>query len=289
MTAITQEPTTLSAIEHHADPTRIRWSKVSALARKDLLAARQSRAVLLPMLIVPLLLLVVLPSALGYFAATQRSTNAEDFVNRLPNGIGSALAALPPQQRLVELVLGYMVAPLFLIVPMMVSAALGADSIAGEKERKTFEGLLHQPITDQEIFIAKIAYAFIPTVAISWGGFALYCIAANLIAFPVLHTLVVPTWHWAVLIGFVAPAVAALGVSIMVRVSARSNTTQDANQLGGAVIMPIILTVVGQSAALLMMPIGAEIFSGVLMWMLALALMRRGMSKFDRNRLAARL
>ena len=43
------------------------------------------------------------------------------------------------------LVNGYLLAPLFLIVPLMVSAVLAADAFAGEKERRTLESLLHLP------------------------------------------------------------------------------------------------------------------------------------------------
>ena len=43
------------------------------------------------------------------------------------------------------LVNGYLLAPLFLIVPLMVSAVLAADAFAGEKERRTLEALLHLP------------------------------------------------------------------------------------------------------------------------------------------------
>ena len=52
---------------------------------------------------------------------------------------------LPEREQLVVLVNGYLLAPLFLIVPLMVSAVLAADAFAGEKERKTLEALLHLP------------------------------------------------------------------------------------------------------------------------------------------------
>ena len=54
------------------------------------------------------------------------------------------------------LVNGYLLAPLFLIVPLMVSAVLAADAFAGEKERKTLETLLHLPISDRDLFFAKV-------------------------------------------------------------------------------------------------------------------------------------
>ena len=47
---------------------------------------------------------------------------------------------------LLTLVLGFLLAPLFLIVPLMVSAVMAADAFAGEKERRTMETLLHLPI-----------------------------------------------------------------------------------------------------------------------------------------------
>ena len=51
---------------------------------------------------------------------------------------------------------------------------------------------------------------------------------------------------------WVAPAVAALGLGVMVRVSARARTSQEANQLGGAVILPLIFLAVGQATGLLL-------------------------------------
>ena len=42
------------------------------------------------------------------------------------------------------------------------------------------------------------------------------------------------------------------GLAVMVRVSARTHTAQEANQLGGAVILPLIFLAVGQSTGLLL-------------------------------------
>ena len=57
---------------------------------------------------------------------------------------------------------------------------------------------------------------------------------------------------------WVAPAVAALGLGVMVRVSARARTTQEANQLGGAVILPLIFLAVGQSTGLLLVDLAGR-------------------------------
>ena len=54
------------------------------------------------------------------------------------------------------LVNGYLLAPLFLIVPLMVSAVLAADAFAGEKERRTMESLLHLPVRNVDPMVMLI-------------------------------------------------------------------------------------------------------------------------------------
>ena len=75
----------------------------------------------------------------------------------------------------------------------------------------------------------------------------------------------------------------------MLRVSARARTAQEANQLGGAVILPLIFLAVGQSTGLLLvdLPIALAIGAGV--WLVALWLTGRGARRFTRDQLAARL
>src|SRR5439155_468544 len=160
-------------------------------------------------------------------------------LGRLPHSLGSPIARLPEREQLVVLVDGYLVAPLFLIVPLMVASVLAADAFAGEKERKTLESLLHLPISDERLFYAKVIGAFGPAVGVAWIGFVLFAIVANTLAWPLTHRIFVPTRGWGVLILWIAPGVAALGMSVMVRVSARARTAQEANQLGGSVILPL--------------------------------------------------
>jgi hypothetical protein len=91
------------------------------------------------------------------------------------------------------------------------------------------------------------------------------------------------------MIFWVAPAVAALGLAVMVRVSARAKTAQEANQLGGAVVLPLIFLAVGQSSGLLLLSIPLGLAVGALLWTIAISLAARGASRFTRDQLAARL
>jgi ABC-type Na+ efflux pump permease subunit len=260
-----------------------------AIIAKDLLAVRRSKAVVIPMLAVPALLMVVMPLGIGLAARSQTNPDVSRLLDQMPGDMARPVLALPANEQLIVLVMGYLLAPLFLIVPLMVSAVVAADAFAGEKERKTLESLLHLPVADREMFYAKLLTAFIPAMAVSWIGFLCFAVVSNSVAWPVMHRIFVPTRLWLVMILWIAPAVATLGLAVMVRVSARARTSQEANQLGGAVILPLIFLAVGQSSGLLLAPVPVAIAAGGLIWVIALLLVRGGARHFTRDHLAARL
>ena len=265
------------------------WAAMRAVVAKDVTAVRRSKAVVLPMLIVPALLLLVLPLAIGLAAVSGDPPGASGFLNAVPGSLADAVRALPEKQQLLVLVDGYLLAPLFMIVPLMVASVLAADAFAGEKERKTLEGLLHLPIGERDLFYAKVAGAFIPAMAVSWIGFVCFVVIANSVGWPVMHRLFLPTRLWMVMMAWVAPGIAALGMGVMVRVSARARTSQEANQLGGAVILPLIFLSVGQSSGLLLAPLPVALAIGAVIWVVALWLVRGGAKRFTRDQLAARV
>jgi ABC-2 type transport system permease protein len=267
----------------------VNWPAIRAVMGKDLTAVRRSKAVVLPMLLVPFLLLVVLPLVIGIAARSQDHFDLSRFLDNIPGDLARPILALPPREQLIVLVNGYLLAPLFLIVPLMVSAVLAADAFAGEKERKTLESLLHLPLADRDLFVAKLLTAFVPAVLVSWIGFVCFAVVSNTVAWPVMHRIFVPTKLWGVMIFWVAPAVAALGLSVMVRVSARARTSQEANQLGGAVILPLIFLAVGQSTGLLLVDLQIAVAIGGVVWAIALLLCSRGARRFTRDQLATRL
>jgi len=172
---------------------------------------------------------------------------------------------------------------------MMVSAVLAADTFAGEKERRTLETLLHLPIRDRDLYVAKLAGAFLLATSVSWIGFAIFCLVSNVICWPVMHRIFLPTKLWLILILWLAPAVAALGLGVMVRVSIRVNNSQEAQQLGGAVVLPFVILAVGQTTGLLLAGPIVAITVGAIVWAIALTLNIRGERAYSRDRMASRL
>lgn len=262
---------------------------VRAVLWKDITAVKRSKAVVLPMLLLPAVMLLGLPIAVGIIASGSAPMDISNLLRGVPANLAAPITSLPPRQQPVVLVLGYLIAPLFLIIPLMVSAVLAADAFAGEKERRTIETLLHLPISNRDLYLAKLLSAFLPAVAVSWIGFACYLVVGNAAAWPVMHRMFLPTKLWAAVIIWLSPAVAAFGLGIMVRVSARARTAQEANQLGGTVILPLVLAIVAQTSVLLLADLWVTLVAGAVVWVVAIALNVRGASRFARDTLATKL
>jgi ABC-type Na+ efflux pump permease subunit len=258
-----------------------------ALVAKDLTAIRRSKAVMIPMLGLPFFLMVIVPLGIGLAARGPKQPDVTSLLRVAPHALTMPILRLPVQQRLVVLVNGYLLAPLFLIAPLMVASVLAADAFAGEKDRRTLEGLLHLPIDDRDLFYGKVIGALLPTVVVCWVGFGCFAVVANSVAWPVMHRVFVPTWRWMALIFWVTPAVAAFGLGAIVRVSARARSTPEANQMSAAVVLPLIFATWVQATGLLIAPLSWTLVIGLVLWLLALALLSRGARRFTRDRLAA--
>lgn len=261
------------------------WDAIRTVVRKDFTAVKRSKAITLPMIIVPLVLLVALPIAMGSLARSVDPGAALE--SPLVKDLLRGVVDLPKAEQLPVLVLGYLLSPLLLVLPLMVSAVLAADAFAGEKERRTLEGLLLLPITDRDLFVAKILSAFIPAVAITWAGAVVYAVVSNIVAWSATGHLILPFTQWTVTIVWLAPAVAMLSLGLLVLVSSRAKTTQEANQLGGAVILPLIFVAASQVAPLLLAPVAVVFAFGLVVWIVALALVGMSGKRFTRDRLAS--
>jgi len=176
-----------------------------------------------------------------------------------------------------------------LLVPFMVANVIAADGFAGERERKTLEPLLYTPATDAELFVAKLLAAWIPAVMIAFCGALVYAVIVNIVAWPVMQRVFFPNTTWVVMVLWMAPAFAALGLGGMLLVSLRVRGMQEATQLGGLFVLPVIALVVGEvRGAILLGPLMA-VGTGLLVWMIAGALLLFGVKRFKRTSLVGKL
>ena len=272
------------------------WRAVRAIAEKDLRMVVQARAVMIPIVILPAVILVVLPiiyslgiqyaSSLGpSFTGTQSLTT---FLTNMPAGLRAEVAQYNQDQLILAVALTYFIAPMYLIIPMMVSAVIAADSLAGERERKTIEALVYTPTTDFELYLAKLLAAWIPALAVGIFGFILYSVAANLAAWPTMGRIFLPNLMWILLAFWVGPAAAGLGLGAMVLVSSRVASFQEANQLGGIVVLPVVFLVVAQGAGVMYFSVELVALLGLVLWVIDACLLYFGRRLFRRGQILAR-
>jgi hypothetical protein len=270
------------------------WRSIVTITGKDLKVVTQSKTVLVPLIVVPIIMLVVLP-ALASLAPNMMSlpgsnlSNIGEYLQMMPAGLQADLAGLSQEQATLVLMVMYMLAPMYLIVPLMVASVIAADSFAGEKERKTLEALLYTPTTDRELFVAKLLAAMVPSVAIGLIGFVLYGLVANAAGWPVMGRVFFPNLTWVALAVWVGPAAAGLGLTSMVIASVRANTFQEAYQMGTMVVLPVVLLVIGQATGVIYFNVWLVLVLGLALWAIDLVLLRIGERSFRRGEIIARL
>ena len=265
---------------------------IFAIVCKDLKVVSHNRGVTLPIVMLILVLfgilpwgVALLPSLLGQLGAADLLSKVQWLVDLMPAARQQELAGYDQHQTMVVYVLVYLLAPLFLMVPLMSSSVIAADSFAGEKERKTMEALLYTPTTDQELFVAKLLSSWLAAIAVALVGFVLYVVTANAAAWSQMHRIFFPNAMWLVLIFWVVPAVPGLGLGVMVLVSARAQGFQDANQIGGAVVLPVLLLLVGQMSGVMSFSVTLMVLLGLAVWLLDGLLIWLSSRSFRRGRL----
>jgi ABC-type Na+ efflux pump permease subunit len=263
---------------------------ILAIVRKDLKVALQNKGVVLPIVILPLILFVAFPWIMAYVSSITDLTgssmsNMDEMLQRMPAGLLNELSPYTQEQQMIVFSLVYMLAPLFLIMPLMVSSVLAADSFAGEKELKTHEALLYTPTTDRELFTAKLLGSWTAAVAVALMSFVVYAVMVNAAGWQSIGQVFFPNWMWIALVFWVTPAVAGLGLVVMVFVSARAQGFQDAYQTGGLVVLPVIFLMIGQISGAMYFSLGVVLLVGAVVWLLDAVLLWFASKGFRRGEL----
>lgn len=271
---------------------------VSALVRKDLATILRNNGVRVPLIAAPLVILVLLPVLLvggGEILSSSTPVPIDEIANRTgivaENDRETAQAAtgVAGPGSWAAFVLKVFLAPLYLLIPLIVATVIAADSFAGERERGTLEPLLHTPTTDSELLTAKFLASFIPAVVVALGGFVVYSVVANVVAWPFIGRIFFPDRTWLLLAFWVAPALAALGLGIMTVVSSRVSSLQAAHQVGSLLVLPVILLLIAQISGAIFIDTAFALFLGGLVWVAAIVLVVLAGQYLRREDLAVRL
>lgn len=269
------------------------WKTIFTIAKKDIQEARQNKSVWLPIMIVPVVFIVIMPLAMILLSINLGSTSQsmlsdpdmQSFLQKMPTFMTQAIQGLDAVQAEIVLMLGYLFAPFFLILPLMFSTVIAAESFAGERERKTIEALLYTPASDAELFIGKVLAAFLPAVLITWGSFLAYIVVLNGAAFSVMGRIWFPLTNWYPLILWVSPALSLLGISVTVLISAKMQTFMGAYQTSASLVLLVMALLIGQITGVLYLSVLVGLLLGLGLWVVAGLLMFLAVRTFNRYKL----
>ena len=204
----------------------------------------------------------------------------------------SALVSDPEEFRIFYSMFMPMMMSIFIIaMPVMLPVMIAADSIVGEKERRTLVPLLATPLTDSELLFGKMLTALVPGLAVSYASFGLSIGLVNGMLFFLEPSLM---WVWPSLLAIVQafvmpPLFCALAVGLMVIISSKVGKVYEAYQWGGVIIMPAMLV----SFSIMLEGTGIDwvifLFSTLILLVANIGLFRLALNLFSRNQLITRL
>jgi len=117
------------------------------------------------------------------------------------------------------------------------------------------------------------------------GGFVIYAINVNAAAWSQMQRIFFPNAMWLVMVVWVVPALSGLGVGIIVVASARAQGFQDANQMAGLAVLPIVALFYAQLAGAIFLNISTMLWMGLFIWLVTGGLIWLGRRSFRRTRL----
>jgi ABC-2 type transport system permease protein len=272
------------------------WRKIWAVAMKDLAEVRQNKAAWMPMVIVPVIFVVIMPLALILIptamnvpvSSLSSDPDMDRFLTNLPAEMSRNLQGLNEMQSMLMMMLGYFFAPMFLILPLIFSTTIAAESFAGEKERKTMEALLYTAATDLELFAGKVLAGTLPAVVVSWVSFVVYTVVLNTAGFSIFEKIWFPLPTWYPLIFWLTPALAFFGIIITVLISTRVQTFMGAYQTSASTVLLVLALLVGQATGVLYLSVGMGMLIGLFLWLLDGILLYFALKVFNRSSLLAK-
>jgi ABC-2 type transport system permease protein len=260
--------------------------------RKDWQEIRQSKQMLIPIIILPVVMVVVLPLVavqVPVVLISGQGAGNPTTTFSLPFEISSLTAGMTAKQAFVYSMSTIFFAPFTLLVPLIVSSIISADSFAGEKERKTVEALLATPLTDMELLFGKILASFVPAILVTFLSFAVYAAITDYVDYPMFGYAILPNFLWILILIGLAPAFAIAATGLTVIVSTRVSGTREAQQLTGLLVIPIIILLFGQTTGIVLLGVDSLLVLLVIMAVADYLILRIGVRLFNRERIVSKL
>lgn len=263
--------------------------RLATLFAKEVAELRQNPSLFIPAIVtglmailLPFFVAVIVPAVTG-----ERLSDSSDFQVALEMYRAQpALSHLEPEAAIQAWIFQQFLI-LLVLTPVAGSMSIAAYSVIGEKQARTLEPLLATPLTTFELLSAKVLGSLAPSLALTFGSFALYLAAAVVFARPGAYlSLLVPR---SIAIVFVLGPLAALAaLQLAVCVSSRVNDARSAQQIGALIILPIAGLLVAQVTGYVVLTPTVIGLIALGLLLLNAALMTLGIALFDRESILTR-
>ncbi len=131
-----------------------------------------------------------------------------------------------------------------MVIAAVLPTIIASYSFVGEKLEKSLEPLLATPTTDAELLFGKSLASFIPCIGATYIGTAIFVVIIDVWSSMTLGVWLLPNLYWAVVMGLMTPLACVLSVEANVIISSRVNDIRAAQQLGGLIILPLLMVMI---------------------------------------------
>lgn len=254
-------------------------AKQLAITIKDLKTITTNKRMFVVLLIVPLVLVIVMPSIfiMGAYFAPESMDDFRQLLAATPYDLETA----DMQMLIIELMINGIMPVFFIIIPIMAASVMAASSFVGEKEKHTLETLLYSPLSLQQIFQSKILASFAMSMMVSFGSFLAMVLVVEIELLLTIGQMVVPGVVWLVTMLLLSPAISLIAIILIVRGSAKAQSMEESQQRAVFLVLPVIFLVVGQFTGIITVGTWLLLALGVVVAVLAFVLMRTSMRKYS--------
>lgn len=227
--------------------------RIKTLVQKEWLELKNDKASLAPLLILPIMFSIILPSILIFGGVRNVLINNVGGVSQFLENFKSDLIPSNISAENIGLyaLLIFFFMPLFLLIPIMISTVLASSSFVGEKEKRTIEGLLYTPLSDSELLMGKLIAVLVPSILLTWASVFLYGLVLDVLGYGVFESMIFPTVHWLIMMFVIAPLLTFFSTMLVLMVSQKSKSSKSAQYVAMILLIPIIGMMISQASGLM--------------------------------------
>ncbi len=254
-------------------------TQMAAIIKKDMQSITSNKRMFATLLIVPIVLTIFLPSVfiLTFYFVPEEGEELIKLLETLPLPLQSGSSL----QNMILLMLNFILPGFFLMIPIMASSVMSAASFVGEKEKRTLETLLYCPLSLKQIFRSKVTASFLISMVVSGVSFTAMLVVVEALSYTITGGFILPDVKWLFILFLIAPAISLIAITLIVRMSAKAQSVEDAQQGAVFLLIPVLLLLIGQFTGILLISTWLLLSIGVLCAFAAVILLNKSMSHFQ--------